>query len=433
MYKDRIRKWKIDKRIKGNEMQAIIRKQTQRARVGKRSTFSIRDSQVPESKIARYRRAKRLISAEEILAIRAATPPGLTCYTPLASPLTTPRELETPELIMKLIQEYISGSLESKTWIMTEDQRCISVKGPHSFMYTLEGRFRYAKSEFLNNHSDNGWRSLNMAMALVEQVILAEDPHSLYAFIELILDTSLVNGLKHISLLLLNQVSAMSTKIMALRHPFRQMFPLLLAMGPFSLKHTLLLAQGSIADCFAREIGRFSRTALLAKLDTIALGGIESTAQLVALLEECENALGISDERCLYNRLHLARHYLLKKKPREAIETAKYVVAVILESGHTYYLSVAYEIRAQAHFLLSERGPAEHSIRRAILIRADQFGWEDVTLLRFISIHDRFLRALNRLDEAAEVCRFRDGILDSKFKKLQMEEDERYRKTVLEA
>jgi hypothetical protein len=53
-YKDRITKWGLEKKIKTAEMEAIIRKQQERALQGKRSAFLVRNKPVDSKKIARY-------------------------------------------------------------------------------------------------------------------------------------------------------------------------------------------------------------------------------------------------------------------------------------------------------------------------------------------------------------------------------------------
>jgi hypothetical protein len=53
-YKDRIKKWNLKKNIQTDEMEAMIRKQRQRALVHKRSAFRLRDRPVNPEKIRRY-------------------------------------------------------------------------------------------------------------------------------------------------------------------------------------------------------------------------------------------------------------------------------------------------------------------------------------------------------------------------------------------
>jgi hypothetical protein len=53
-YKDRIAKWGLEKKIKTDEMEAMIRKQQERALIGKQSAFRVRKKPVASQKISRY-------------------------------------------------------------------------------------------------------------------------------------------------------------------------------------------------------------------------------------------------------------------------------------------------------------------------------------------------------------------------------------------
>ena len=60
MYKDHLETWNSGKYIKGAEMNAIVRKEVQRARVGNRANFFIRGARVAASKIEQYRNGSTL-------------------------------------------------------------------------------------------------------------------------------------------------------------------------------------------------------------------------------------------------------------------------------------------------------------------------------------------------------------------------------------
>ena len=208
MYKDRIRKWKIDKKVKGNEMIAILRRTVQRSRVGKKSAFRIRNQNVPEKKIARYRRMKNLFSDDEILRIRAPTPPGFECYTPLASPLSTPRELETPEIIVKSTQDWITGSFDSGRWLTKGGTVYLETKFGNSYW-----RFYSMSCEALKGvrcgRGGEMWRILNIAMTLIKQVLLAANPHTV-AYIITVINWFVLENMLDIAIILLKQFTAMS-------------------------------------------------------------------------------------------------------------------------------------------------------------------------------------------------------------------------------
>jgi hypothetical protein len=90
MYKDRIRKWKLDKKHKEGDMLAILRKQTERNAVGKGSTFRVRGQPVTIEEVLHYLKRKKNVRDEE--AYNALTPSDVSCRTPSPAPVLVPPE-----------------------------------------------------------------------------------------------------------------------------------------------------------------------------------------------------------------------------------------------------------------------------------------------------------------------------------------------------
>ena len=434
MYKDRINKWKIDKKIKGEEMKAIIRKQTQRSRAGKKSAFRIRNSQVSELKIVRYRKAMKLSSEEQALRLRAPTPPGLICYTPLASPLTTPRVLETPERIVRLIWEYIDGCFDSKIWRITEDHSRVICKNSDEPAVTFTDMCFNVLILLLGGETENALRVLNMAMALIEQIVSAECPSSFEAVADMVLVFGIFYESSGIAFALLKQFSAMSAAIVPQRHPFNQIFALLVELDTSHLKHSLSIAQQSQANFFARRSGRFNWITLDLQLSRLSLESKVKAAQSIegysTLLRECEHALGSSDPRSLRVRLDLAVHYVNQGEYEEAAKIAQTTIALTRQSQDLVSVSIgsALYILSVAQFSLSETDLAEQNICQAIKVRAVECGWDEDRVLHLILVLESWLKNWNRPDEAAEVRRKLNAILDLKVERLNREEEERYRR-----
>src|SRR3954470_12969549 len=93
MYKNRITKWKLDKRNKEPEMMAVVRKKRQRDAIGKASEFHVRGRLVDLNNVHRYLKRKG-ISIENAIELGAASPAELLCYTPDG----VPRSLRNPEI-----------------------------------------------------------------------------------------------------------------------------------------------------------------------------------------------------------------------------------------------------------------------------------------------------------------------------------------------
>ena len=90
MYKDRIRKWKLDKKHKEGDMLAILRKQTERNAVGKGSSFRVRGQPVTIDEVLHYLKRKKNVRDEE--AYNAPTPSDVSCRTPSPAPILVPLE-----------------------------------------------------------------------------------------------------------------------------------------------------------------------------------------------------------------------------------------------------------------------------------------------------------------------------------------------------
>ena len=431
MYKDRIRKWQIDKKIKGHEMKAIIRKQAQRSRAGKKSLFFLRNSKVLEHKVNRYRKAMRLMSEEQALMLRAETPPGLVCHTPPASPLTTPPVLEIPERIAKLFQDYIDGSFDSGTWIISESEDAVSTKGSGNLLPAFCDQVRNAVNHFRRGETSYAYRILKMAMASIEHIVSAEHPITLDLLAQNLLVTMILHKMPEIAFFLLKQFSAMSAVILPKQHPFNQIFARLVRLDICHLKYTLIMAQKSQLDGFDRRSGRFNWNTLLIQLSLLETktieGAVHTTEGYLTLLQAMELVLDTSDSRVLLVRNELAYHYCIDGEFTKAAEIAQSHIDFHAQTGnvHPDTRARALYILSCAHHRPSNTISAEQNLRQAIHIQGTSYGWEDGCVLAYMSVLEDWLEGWERPDEAAEVRRQREEILDSMEEKIDREEEER--------
>ena len=433
MYKDRIRKWQIAKKIKGHEMKAIIRKQAQRSQAGKKSLFRLRNSQVPEHKVIRYRKAMKLLSEEQALMLRAETPPGLVCHTPPASPLTMPPVLEIPERIARLIQDYIDGSFDSGTWFISVSEDVVSTKGSRRFLNAFNEQVCNAATHFRRGETSYGLRFLRMAMANIEHIVLAEHPFTL-DMVAFILINTRVYSISGISSILLKHFSAMSAAILPKQHPFNQIFARLVRLDMCHLQYTLFIAMESQLGGFDRRLGRFN-SELQIQISLLDLksreGALHTTEAYLTLLQAMENALDTSDSRVLGVCEHLALHYYdYEGEFVKSAEIAQTIIDRITRTKDIYPsgLSRALYLLSLAQYDLSNTTLAEQNLRQAIQIRADYLGWEDGILLCYMSDLESWLKKWERPDEAAEVRRHREEILDSMEGRIAREEEERWQR-----
>lgn len=431
MYKTRIHNWKIGKNVKAEEMKAIVRKQAQRAITGKPSAFRLRDVEVPEHKIDRFRKTARLLSLEQAIRVGAATPPGLVCYTPLRSPLSTPWTLAIPEKIAKLVQDYILGSFESKTWEIQQDQ--LWPHGP-SIEDTSTGTFHgtfYLARQLLDAHQDeHAWQMLDMALACLEPMLRAEKPFTLKKIVSILLIHFFRIGHRFTSHIL-EHLSAMSTNVKTQNHPFSHIFRALLDVDLPQLEHVIYVLQQVQSDSFAQQIGplhSFTLHLRLWNLSRVNLEGFDVARASLNLLQEVEHTLGRLDVRSLQVRLYLAMAYNEQSDYHNAAQAAQSLIALSKHSQRVprEFLSSALYTLAKAQFELSRPSLAELNMRHSIALRISKFGFEDETTLRYMFELENMLRKMGRSHEAAAMRRQVSQSITMKLVRHKTAEEERW-------
>ena len=98
MYKSRIKKWGLDKKIKQPEARALLRMKRQRDAIGKDSAFCVRGKTVTIEDVLRYFKRKGVLNpGVEAQPPEVSTPPAIECWTPLPSPAPGFTAIQTPE------------------------------------------------------------------------------------------------------------------------------------------------------------------------------------------------------------------------------------------------------------------------------------------------------------------------------------------------
>ncbi|KAG8533607.1 uncharacterized protein KY384_001347 [Bacidia gigantensis] len=428
MYKDRRRKWAMDKNIKKHEMECIIRKQTARAAVGKRSVFYLRNTKVPEGKIARARKAFGNLSAEGFSNSKLSTPPGLTCTTPVISPLSTPAIIETPERILKAIETYIHGSFDARTWVTTEDGECTGKEGT-SEHYDFYSECIEALRFLEDNDSSRTWQFLNMAMARVERMFEVEIPQMLGLITSVLLQYVEDETTSKIAYSILYFISAMSDKKLGSNHPITFCFTRLGRMQASQVMQTLRISQSCQTDCLTQRADRFNMVTLdllIAQWEWIKKDNIIQTIE--EYLKAAENTIGTVDNRTLYIRQALVGYYIEAREYKKAVKVAEELISCAAKTQVPFDMTEALKVLSIAHFGSSERNLAEQNLRRAISIGSDAWGLGKSDVIGYMSRLQSWLRRWDRHDEAAELQEEIDRIVEVKHRRLVMEEDEKWQR-----
>ena len=416
-------------------MQAIVRKQAQRSLRGKPSAFNLRKVPVNDKKIKRYRNEMKLFSVEMASSLRAPTPPELVCYTPLSSPLATPRELEVPESIFRVVQEYIHGSLDAKTWFVDHDGNCVSTKGNGGHYYQFSNTVTGSAEAFHCDDRALGLRYLNIAMTYVEPMLLAEHPEMFNYVLDALLyiSTKMTGAAPLFQPLILEHLSGISSALLGQRHPFSQIFSSFSTMRPNDLEQTLKIIQKVQHEGFVRNLGRLQGTTLLHQLSLLVWQAqddfAESERQMRNLRQELEGTFGPSDLRTQYVTQDLISLYSESGGDEETCRLAQ--AKLVSMKGDEQYAESYHDV--QFYLALAQRGLAqadlaEQNLREAIHGRARSLGWEDEQTIWYLSRLANWLREWERYEDSREVRDWIEQIVTSKAERVSKEEEERYRR-----
>lgn len=437
MYKDRRRIWGISKNIKSEEMEAIVRKTAQRLQAGKDSRFQLRNIWVTDGKIRRYRRDKRILSEQQAMALRARTPPGLRCYTPLASPLTTPRDLEIPERLVRIVHEYINGSFDSNSWLVYGPGWCWHKNGLAEDGYEFSLKFDYGISNaarlLSEGQSKPAWQSLQIAMSLIGKLLSAEEPQTVFTFFDTVLSLFIKYKLPDIALAVLHQIHNMSNKLMGTMHPLSRISGFVKELGASQNMEALLKLFQVGFDDFKSGAGELGHDAVQNQLDHVRWSTelqheSNPIGKLQRLLKSCDD-VNPASLTIIEIRLELARQLRRANRFQEALEIYENVAKLTSDEEGAIVL----RHMSRCHEELGDLASADQNIRQAINIARAREGSEDESVLSLIADHESLLETCGAMDEATQVREYHDRLVASKYERIcQAEEEEWQRYQALE-
>ncbi|KAH7419534.1 Clr5 domain-containing protein [Cadophora sp. MPI-SDFR-AT-0126] len=99
MYKRRINHWQLDKNNKEEEMQFLAQKSAERAAIGKRSAFRVRNREITQAALDHYFKRKKIskVGSRKGSSGDVSTPPHIVCYTPPDTPTPETSESSSPD------------------------------------------------------------------------------------------------------------------------------------------------------------------------------------------------------------------------------------------------------------------------------------------------------------------------------------------------
>jgi len=325
MYKNRITQWGLDKKHKEDEMRAIVRKNKQRADLGKESAFSVRGRAVEHRELVRYFKRKHL-TIEDVLSQRQkrTTPEAVKCRTPSPRTIASPDSFAIPERIFRIIQDYCWGSFENRTWLIPgQDYRCYSsnVRGHERHdLHRLYNQLPVACHLFKHGDAHEAGQILISATANMKNILLAEDPLLLRFLFAIILELDISSRCElDIGLTILKYLSSLGEVVLGREHPVVRIIGGLALVPALQLHSVAAKALEGVADHFSNILGPMHCSTLHARLAFITSvdayhGRDKKVQQLRDMLEEYRSTSGFNSRRVVEIRETLANHLIAIKE-----------------------------------------------------------------------------------------------------------------------
>lgn len=156
MYKSRITLWGFNKKMKGKEVKAIVRKRRQRLAAGKASIFRIRGQILEFDKVKAHLKRKGL-TPDDIPSAVDSPVPGLECYTPAVS---------SPKPLCSTRTTSVTSEIRQQ---VSRNQSFKSIAAPDVFRISEE-LFRDVHTYFTESFASATWSFPNRSTGLVNAV-----------------------------------------------------------------------------------------------------------------------------------------------------------------------------------------------------------------------------------------------------------------------
>lgn len=465
MYKDRIKKWHLDKKTKEEEAWAMLRKKMQRSAAGKESAFRVRDKAVTIDDVLRYFKRKGILDPEaQARPQTSPTPPAVECWTPAlsrddeerdatdwlaprcsepqpfalgrphiggmlgnlsvnqtrqilfsnsdiqsfeipSSPLP-PKSLLVPERLFASITTYFHGAFDSGLFKTNDDGHLVS-----STNYPKIGNHPsdffylcYSGVELMNLGSfAEGRRLFSQASSITNGLLQNQHPKTLQWVFDAI-DYITRSGYNHIDTLLRAYIQDVAILRLAVGHPWRQVFSQLADIDTSQFEFTLDQARRCIYEIFASSLGLFHRTTIISYL--VSLESQRNRLQLLRdILARTEQEIGEFDERIIDIKYRYGYNLYRDGQYAEAIEVLGEVLVQCEELGNYVYVVVDMldAIAHSRHLLGAHEDSDEFRLREGLRALEEIAGKSDPTVLDIKIRQERRLRELGQYVNAAEV------------------------------
>jgi len=256
MYKSRITAWGLDKKMKGNEVRAVVRMRRKRLAAGKASTFRVRGQVLDFDKVKSHLKRKGL-TLDDVPSESNSPVPSLECYTPesragesscsatdnaltawngqcifrIPSPrlISLPDSLRIPEQLLRDVHTYFTESFASSRWVYQGGRRgLVDVTRSTPLQEKLYPEPYWSQIMLWTALLFNVGGAANVVKAgqhlqqvfiQVEDVIKAEEPSLMYHLLRLLDDFEGYYKRPEIVRILLKHVHSLVSVFLGMKHP----------------------------------------------------------------------------------------------------------------------------------------------------------------------------------------------------------------------
>ena len=311
----RFRKWGIDnKKNSESEMKAILRKTSERSRIGKASTIKSRGRPIQYSDVVRYwdRRRMSIMNVLAQINSRDTTPDGLIVITPVPSPVMPPATFETPERILKGISDFICASFESGLWFSKAENPLAHCKSRKEgtvlfFGYSTECTVEEACALFKSGRAQEAGKRLLYGTAHIKTRVVSELPFLLPEILASLYWT-IGRGFPEVGTAVTRQHAALGRLLLGEFHPVPQILTLFLTMDSSEVREFIHRCLCNVKDRFENWLGFYHTTTLwiMDKCSRTMSSTQQQAERMRKTLDLLEAELTAQDPRCLAVRVEIA-------------------------------------------------------------------------------------------------------------------------------
>lgn len=197
MFKTRIVRWKLEKRLKEQEVIHMMKLNQQRHAAGKNSSFRVRGHTVSWERIEQYLKRRPDLQHKMHTLCRNTLELEITCRTPspildivvespyIPSVLEPTLDVEIQEDTMRVFERYHTGAFESGVWVLDDINLC-----EHGFVHIVQTLNDIGKVPrlFQLNQTEAGFRALRQGLESLRDVLQTREPRFYYSMMVNILN-----------------------------------------------------------------------------------------------------------------------------------------------------------------------------------------------------------------------------------------------------